>query len=195
MLFINGHFICPVFTLRSGTRTMYEDLRIVCYPDPRLKRVAKPVQSFDANLAALADRMFEIMREHKGVGLAAPQVGVDLRLFVMNPTGEPGNDRVYVNPILTEAEDEEEDDEGCLSIPGLNTSIWRSRKLRMTARDLQGNPIDQTESGFIPRVWQHETDHLNGTLIIDRMGPTAKLTNRRLLKELEQKYEEDKRRK
>lgn len=167
---------------------MYADLRIILYPDPRLKKASAPVETFDENLKLLAARMFELMRAHRGVGLAAPQVGINTRMFVMNPSGEPQDDRVYVNPVLTEAEGEEEGEEGCLSLPGINIKVDRSKTLRMQARDLDGNPIDQVESGYVARIWQHEFDHLNGTLLTDRMGTVAKMANRRVLKELEEQY-------
>jgi peptide deformylase len=162
-----------------------EQVNIINYPDPRLKRPSQPVECFDEELAALAGRMLELMKEHRGVGLAAPQVGRNIRLFVINPTGEPQDARVYVNPMLLDLEGEEEGDEGCLSIPGLSVKIMRSRDARIHAQDLHGNPVEEQASGYIPRIWQHELDHLNGVLIIDRMGPVARLANRRLLKELE----------
>ena len=168
---------------------MYEDLQIILYPDPRLKKVSQPVEKFDESLKALAERMFQLMRESRGVGLAAPQVGQNIRMFVMNHTGDPKDDRVYVNPELTEASGTEEAEEGCLSLPGLNARIVRDKSMRMRARDLDGNDIDQLESGYIARVWQHEFDHLNGTLITDRMGAVAKMGARKLLRELEEKYE------
>jgi len=167
---------------------MYEDLKIITYPDPRLKKPSVPVTLFDENLRLLVARMFELMRQAKGVGLAAPQVAQNIRLFVMNATGQPEDDRVYINPILSEAEGDEEAEEGCLSVPGLTVNVARSKLMRMQAQDLGGNPIDQVANDFVARVWQHEFDHLNGTLITDRMGPVAKLANRRLLRELEEKY-------
>jgi peptide deformylase len=170
---------------------MYEDLQIIQYPDPRLKKVSVPAEKFDSSLKALAMRMFELMREARGVGLAAPQVGENIRLFVMNHSGEPGDDRVYVNPELTDAEGSEEAEEGCLSLPGLNVRVIRDRAIRMRAKDLDGNDIDQVESGYIARVWQHEFDHLNGTLITDRMGAVAKMAARKILRELEEKYAAD----
>lgn len=167
---------------------MYEQLQIIQYPDPRLRKLSVPVTAFDAELAALAGRMFELMREAKGVGLAAPQVGVNRRLFVMNHSGEPADDRVYVNPELSEAEGDAEDDEGCLSLPKVNVLVVRSTKVRMRARDLAGDPIEQFETDYLARIWQHETDHLNGIMLTDRMGPVAKLTNRKILRELEARY-------
>jgi peptide deformylase len=167
---------------------MYQDLSIIFYPDPRLKKVSQPVEAFDESLQTLAARMFELMRGAKGVGLAAPQVGQNIRLFVMNPNGEPGHDRVYVNPVLSEADGEDEAEEGCLSLPKINIQVWRSKRLRIQAMDLQGNPFEQTETGYLARIWQHEIDHLNGILLTDRMGPVAKMANRKILKELEEQY-------
>jgi len=167
---------------------MYDDLKIIEYPDPRLRKVSVPVEKFDPSLKALADRMFQLMRESRGVGLAAPQVGQNIRLFVTNHSGDPKDDRVYVNPDLIEAEGSDEAEEGCLSLPGINARIVRDKKMRLRAKDLDGNDIDLIESGYLARVWQHEFDHLNGTLIIDRMGPVAKMAAKKTLRELEEKF-------
>ena len=167
---------------------MAEELKIIIYPDPRLRKISKDVEKFDDELADLARRMFILMREAKGVGLAAPQVGKNIRLFVMSHTGLEADDRVYVNPVLTDAEGDESAEEGCLSIPDIKADIPRSKTVKMTARDLTGNPIVETQAGYIARVWQHEVDHLNGVLHIDRMGALAKLAHRKALKALEDKY-------
>jgi peptide deformylase len=170
---------------------MFEDLQIIKYPDPRLRKMSAPVEQIDQHLKDLATRMIGLMHESRGVGLAAPQVGENIRMFVMNPTGEEGQDRVYVNPVLSDADGEEEGEEGCLSLPNINAKVWRSKTLKMQAHDLDGNPIEEVATGYIARIWQHETDHLNGTMIIDRMGPVARLAARRALKELEQKWDDD----
>jgi peptide deformylase len=167
---------------------MYENLQIVRWPDPRLKKASIPVERFDDRLRLLVNRMLELMRQSKGVGLAAPQVGLNIRLFVMNPTGQPQDDRVYVNPLLSEGDGEEEGEEGCLSLPGIYIPVLRLKTIHMQAKDVEGNPIDQVETGYLARIWQHEVDHLNGTLLTDRMGAVAKLTNRKKLKELEEQY-------
>ena len=167
---------------------MYEDLKIILYPDPRLKKISAPVKAFDERLRALAARMFELMREAKGVGLAAPQVGENLRLFVMNATQDPADDRVYVNPVLSDFEGEEEQEEGCLSLPGIHINVDRSKRMRLQAKDLDGNPVDLTETGYVARIWQHEFDHLNGIMLTNHMGTVAKMTNRRVIKELEENY-------
>jgi peptide deformylase len=171
---------------------MYQDLKIILYPDPRLKKVSAEVTAFDDNLRALAARMFDLMREAKGVGLAAPQVGQNVRLFIINPTGKPEDDAVYVNPLLSEAEGETEGEEGCLSLPNINIDVFRSKSMRMDAQNLAGERFTQTANGYLARIWQHEFDHLNGILLTDRMGPVAKLANRRTLKELEAKYNKGK---
>ena len=168
---------------------MHQDLKIILYPDPRLKKMSQPVTSFDERLRALVGRMFELMREAKGVGLAAPQVGENVRLFVMNATQEPGDDRAYVNPVLSDFDGEEEQEEGCLSLPGIHVNVSRGKQVKMQAFDLDGRPIEEVANDFVARVWQHEFDHLNGTLLTDRMGPVARMTHRKVLNELKEQYD------
>jgi peptide deformylase len=167
---------------------MFEDLKIIHWPDPRLLKISKPVENFDASLRLLAQKMLDLMRAAKGVGLAAPQVGMNLRLFVANPDGQPGNDRVYVNPILSDPSGQDEAEEGCLSLPGIHVNVVRSKTIRIAAQDLDGKSFDQEECGYLARIWQHEFDHLNGTLLTDRMGPVARMANRKVLKEMEDEY-------
>jgi peptide deformylase len=166
-----------------------QELKIIVYPDPRLKKVSQRVEKFDDDLAALVERMFDLMREAKGVGLAAPQVGVNLQVFVMNPTGKPEDDRVYINPNLSEATGEETAEEGCLSLPEIRIDVCRSKKLRMEAKDLKGQSIVEEASGYPARIWQHEFDHLVGTMLTDRMGPVDRLKHRKAIKELEEEWE------
>ena len=167
-------------------------LKIIYWPDPRLKKRSDPVVVFDERLRELAARMLDIMREYKGVGLAAPQVGLNIRLFVINPTGKPEDDKVYVNPVLSDpAGENEEKEEGCLSIPEIDVNITRPTIVKMQAQDVFGQPFDQAASGFITRIWQHENDHLDGRLIIDRMTPVGKMTNRKQLKKLEDDYAQE----
>jgi peptide deformylase len=167
---------------------MPEELKIIYYPDPRLKKMSKPVVGFDNGLRDLVVQMLKLMREAKGVGLAAPQVGKNLRLFVMNPSGEAGDDQVYVNPVLSDPDGNEEAEEGCLSLPDIHVKVIRPKRIRIEAQDLEGNHFEQVASGFITRIWQHEFDHLNGILLTDRMGPVAKMSNRKKLKDLEDRY-------
>ena len=164
---------------------MYDQLSVIHWPDPRLKQRAAEVTDFGADLASLVARMFVVMREEKGVGLAAPQLGVGLRVFVLNPSGDPADDAVYVNPVLSDGLDRETDEEGCLSLPGIRIDVERDVTLTISAQDLTGTRFSQTASGYLARIWQHEYDHLIGTLLLDRMGPTAKLLNRKKIREME----------
>ncbi|MDB5171938.1 MAG: pdf [Phycisphaerales bacterium] len=167
---------------------MAEALKIVLYPDPRLRKPSTAIKQFTPELRELADAMLALMREYHGVGLAAPQIGKNIRLFVMNATGKPEDDKIYVNPVLIEAEDDDEAEEGCLSIPELRVKVVRAKRLQLDAQDLEGKPIHEVADGFVARIWQHEADHLNGVLLTDRMGAVAKITNRGLLKDLEEQY-------
>jgi peptide deformylase len=167
---------------------MIQELKIILYPDPRLRKMSKPVTEFGPELALLAAKMLELMRTGQGVGLAAPQVGKNIRLFVMNATGKPEDDRVIVNPVLTDADGEETAEEGCLSIPDVKTDVLRVKSLKLTAQDVNGKKFEDIQTGYAARVWQHEIDHLNGILILDRMGALAKMSHRKKLKELEEKY-------
>ncbi|MBI5866569.1 MAG: peptide deformylase [Planctomycetes bacterium] len=165
----------------------WSKLTVLTYPDARLRKRCAPAKSFDADLASLAKRMLELMREHRGIGLAAAQVGVNVRLFVMNPTDEPANDKVYVNPELRDLVGGKEDEEGCLSLPEIRVQVRRATRARLVAYDVSGNPVEVEDSDLVARVWQHEIDHLDGVLIIDRMGPSDAIATRKQLKELSAK--------
>src|SRR5687767_9869344 len=128
---------------------MDAEIKIIYYPDPRLRKVSEPVKEFGQPLRELAGRMLELMREARGVGLAAPQVGRNVRLFVMNPSGQEGDDHAYVNPVLRDAEGEEDGEEGCLSLPQINAKVWRSKRVRMRAQDLEGNAIEEIADGYV----------------------------------------------
>ena len=163
------------------------ELKIIHYPGSELRRRAGPVTRFDERLSELAQRMVELMFEFKGVGLAAPQVGVLLRIFVSNHTGEPEDTRIFVNPKLEVSGEMVSREEGCLSIPQVYGDVTRPARTAISAQDLQGNLFLLTDEEFAARVWQHESDHLDGRLIIDRFSMTTKLSVRKLLAELESK--------
>ncbi|MEP6758676.1 MAG: peptide deformylase [Actinomycetota bacterium] len=135
--------------------------------DPVLREPAKPVESFDRALRQLAKDMIETMYEAPGVGLAAPQVGMSLRLFVFDD-GEHGP-RFIANPELSEGEGETTEEEGCLSIPGPYHPTTRFRQIRCRGLDQHGEPQDLVGEGLLARILQHETDHLQGMLYIDRL--------------------------
>jgi len=163
-------------------------IEIRVYPDPCLRARCEPVEVFDGVLADLTGRMLALMHAGRGVGLAGPQVGVNHRLFVCNPTGEPQDDHVYVNPELSDLTGSEEAEEGCLSIPEVRVAIRRARRCRIKAFDVTGQPIEAEGDDLLARIWQHETDHLDGHLIIDRMNGTDQIANRKLLAQLEDDY-------
>ncbi len=170
---------------------MFEDLKIILWPHPSLLKISQPVTTFDPSLKALAARMIDLMHDARGVGLAAPQVGQNLRLFVMSHTGKPEDDRVYVNPVLSDLSGDEQAEEGCLSLPGINVNIFRPHSVQMSAQTLDGQPIQELATGYIARIWQHEYDHLNGTLLMDRMGPADKLATKRILRDLRKRWDDE----
>jgi peptide deformylase len=140
------------------------------YPDPALRMAARPVQDFDDDLRRLADRMAQLMVDASGVGLAATQVGVLQRLFVFAPDGE----RVLtlVNPEIVSRSDElETEDEGCLSMQGVTVSVERPVAVRIEGLDERGKKVAYDLEGMAARIGQHELDHLDGTLILDRTTP------------------------
>ncbi len=166
----------------------FDALVLIRYPDPRLRARCRVVEEFDEEIAALARRMIEIMHAAQGVGLAAPQVGVPKRIFVCNPGGEPGGDRVLVNPILESLDGDVTSDEGCLSIPDITVMVRRAKRCRLRARGLRGEEIDLSGEDIVARCWQHECDHLDGRLIIDYMSEADRIANRRALKNLEAQF-------
>jgi peptide deformylase len=140
------------------------------YPDPALRMAARPVEGFDDDLRRLADRMAQLMVDASGVGLAATQVGVLRRMFVFSPDG----DRVLtlVNPEIASRSDElDTDDEGCLSMQGVTVSVERPVEVRIEGRDERGKDVAYDLEGMAARIAQHELDHLDGMLILDRTTP------------------------
>ncbi len=148
-------------------------LKIITFPHPGLRYVAKPIKRVDALLKQIAVRMIELMYAHRGVGLAATQVNLPVRMFVWDPTGDPesGKATVFLNPTISRPRSNEESEEGCLSLPGVNANVVRSKTIHMNAYDMNGKEIDQDYSGFEARILQHETDHLDGLMFLDRLSP------------------------
>jgi peptide deformylase len=151
------------------------------FGDPVLRQVAKPVEEFDGRLARLVETMTETMYEAPGVGLAAPQVGVQKRLFVYD-IGEGA--QTVVNPEIVEASGEWEYDEGCLSVPGLSFEIVRPNQITLRGFDVDGNPVEFEVEEFHGRVFQHEMDHLNGLLVLDHLEPKVRRDAMRQLREM-----------
>ncbi len=145
-------------------------LNIVKLGDPILRKHSVIVPEVNDEIRSLVDGMVEAMDRQKGVGLAAVQVGRLLRLFI---TRVPGDEvRIFINPDILETSIEQEPfEEGCLSIPGMYTDVIRPSSVRIQARTLAGRPFTLNADGYLGRVIQHEFDHLNGILFIDRIGP------------------------
>ena len=138
-----------------------------------LHRPARPVAALDADVQALIDDLIVTMHEAPGVGLAAPQVGVDLRVFVVDlSVGRvPGDVIVLVNPAFTEREGLQLEEEGCLSVPGFNATVPRPARAVVRGLDRHGQPVAVEGTGLLARALQHEMDHLDGHLFLDRLRP------------------------
>ena len=162
-----------------------EKLHIVHLPNPVLREVCTPVTEFGGALAAFTARMLELMHEGRGVGLAAPQVGVPIRLFVCNHTGQPEDNLIVINPELKELTGSEESEEGCLSLPGVVVMMRRATRVVMQSRDADGGPCELAAEGLKARIWQHENDHLDGRMICDTMSTADEIANRRAMKMLQ----------
>lgn len=151
-------------------------LSIIEYPHPTLRIRSKPIRRVDQELREIAAQMLDLMYAAEGVGLAANQVDLPLRLFVVNSSGERGSgeELVLLNPELQMPKGSETGQEGCLSLPGISGNVKRPASVRLSAYDLKGNAIERVVDGFLARVLQHENDHLNGVLFFDRMSEEAK---------------------
>lgn len=162
-------------------------LEIVKYPAPVLLTVGKPVEKFDENLKTLVENMFETMYEAKGVGLAAPQVNLSQRLFIMDCSGgeDEAQKLTLINPEILAREGSQEGDEGCLSFPGIYQPIERSMRAVVRFQDIFGNfqELDGTE--LTARCLLHETDHCDGIVFLDRMTVLKREMAKRKIKRLQ----------
>jgi peptide deformylase len=166
-------------------------MEVLVYPDPILRRGGKAITTFDAELRQLADRMMEAMYEEGGVGLAAPQVGVSLKLLVLNPSGDKkdrSGERVLCNPKITKKKEREFGEEGCLSFPGIQADVERWVAITVTYQDLDGKEQVLQTDGWLARIVQHELDHLDGVLFVDRLTAADKLRVKTQLLQLEDEF-------
>ena len=163
--------------------------RITHYPSSVLAERAKPVEKIDDDIRQLVEKMTDIMLDNKGVGLAAPQAGVSLRLFIISLDGTRENVKVYINPTVTPDGQLGDTEEGCLSVPGIYTKIKRYKKCKVTATNLGGNEFAEEAEGLYARALQHENDHIEGVTIVNRMGRVAQIAHRRQLKKLMEQQE------
>ena len=169
---------------------MPKKLKILIFPDPRLRKVAKKVLKFDKSLENLANDMLKTMYEANGIGLAATQVDFHVRLVVMDISEERNDPKIFVNPIYRVLDGHElfEFEEGCLSIPGFNEIIARPDKIELTWQDLSGKQHKDYPEGLLTVCIQHEIDHLEGKLMVDYVSALRRdRVRKRLLKEFKRK--------
>ncbi|KAB1661530.1 peptide deformylase [Pseudoclavibacter sp. CFCC 13796] len=165
-------------------------LPIVVTGEPVLHHVAQPVTAFDAQLHTLVDDMFETMYEAPGVGLAAPQIGLDARLFVYGWTDDEGiehkgvaaNPELWITPLPLDELDDDDDAEGCLSVPGLRFPTRRATQAILKAQDENGEPYEVQAEGWLARIFQHEYDHLDGILYVDRLEDPHAYAARKIIR-------------
>jgi peptide deformylase len=171
-------------------------LRIVKYPHPALRHKSKPLCRVDAELKNTVRAMFDLMYVQKGVGLAANQVDLPYRFFIINPEGDPekGQEYVFLNPVILKRSGTEEAEEGCLSFPEIYAPVKRSAKITVSAYNLAGEEVTYELNGLMARAVQHENDHLDGVLFIDRLSSTGLLSVKQALADLEQQYQGDRER-
>jgi peptide deformylase len=166
-------------------------LQIIQYPHPTLRHVSKPLKRVDKELYAIVGEMFELMYVANGVGLAANQVDLPYRLIVINLQSNPeakDQEFVFINPVLTSRKGNAEAEEGCLSLPGLYADVKRSERAVLNAYDLAGQEVTLELEGLFARAVQHEIDHLDGILFIDRLSPTAEIDIKDRLLDFESEF-------
>jgi peptide deformylase len=167
-------------------------MKIVNFPHPSLRHRAVPLTEINARVKAQAEEMLELMHAHKGLALAAPQVVLPYRLIVMDIRGEDDevgiNNAVFINPEILDRKGSIESDEGCLSFPGLYQKVRRAKTCQVRGYNLSGELVEKTVNDLEARVWQHEVDHLDGVLYIDKMGLVAKMAARASVKEFEREF-------
>lgn len=162
-------------------------MEIKIYPDSILRKQCQPLREVDDETADTLQTMLDFMYEADGVGLAGPQIGWSVRVLTLDVEQNHENPRIFINPSLHDQEGEVKEDEGCLSLPGIQAPVPRFKRLRVTAYTLHGERYEKTVEGLEARAWQHEIDHLNGILFIDRLQPTTLTGIRSQLKTLEER--------
>jgi peptide deformylase len=163
-------------------------MEIVKYPHPVLRRKAEDVKRIDKALLSRVRKMFQTMYENRGVGLAAPQVGWSVRLFIVNATGQKEDETVFVNPVIVETHGSVNEEEGCLSVPGINAKVKRAQRVRVKAFDLEGQEFEVEADGMLAIVLQHEQDHIDGILFVTKLSRAGKLAVAGKLKDMEKKF-------
>lgn len=166
-------------------------LEIVPHPHPALRWKSREVTRIDAELRQMVEQMFELMYASRGIGLAANQVALPYRLFVINPTGDreqKDQEMVFINPQITRRNGSEEDEEGCLSLPEIYGPVTRATRIVVDAFDLSGQQFEVDLEDLDARVVQHEYDHIEGVMFTDRVGPAHLPKLQLLIKDLELQF-------
>jgi len=159
---------------------------ILKYGAPELRTVSKPVDAFDAELEKLSKNMIETMYGSPGIGLAAPQVGLNIRLVTIDlSVGEDPTQLIVIcNPEIVSSEGEQKNDEGCLSIPDFSDTVVRPLRVSIRGLNLKGEEVKYQGDGLLARCFSHEIDHLNGVLFVDRLSPLKRTLIRNKIKKL-----------
>ena len=155
--------------------------KIIYLPDPRLRKLSTQVLAFDDQLHALIEDMFDTMYDAKGVGLAAPQIGINIRLSVVDVVGDKSQQLVLANPEIIASEGLIEYQEGCLSVPSVYDTVKRAEKVTLRAQDKFGEFYEMDAEGLLGECFQHEIDHLNGKLFVDLLSPLKRTMARKKL--------------
>jgi peptide deformylase len=166
-------------------------LEIVKYPHPALRYESRPIEQIDDALRSIVHHMFDLMYEARGIGLAANQVALPFRFFILNLTADPekkDQEQVFINPEIVKRHSSFEGEEGCLSLPGLYANVRRARRIRVRAFDLEGNPVEHEADDLFSRAVQHEIDHLHGRLFIDYLEPPSLRAAEDKIREFEREY-------
>lgn len=153
--------------------------KIIYLPDPRLRQANAPVETFDDSLQELIEDMFDTMYDANGVGLAAPQIGINLSLSVVDVIGDKKQQLVLANPEIIQSIGQVEYQEGCLSVPGAYDTVIRAEKVTIKAQDRFGKPFEMDAEGLLAECFQHEIDHLNGKLFVDLLSPIKRAMARK----------------
>lgn len=167
---------------------MIKTLEIVYYPDPILRKPTEPIVEVTDEIREMVPAMIEAMHRVKGLGLAANQVGWSKRLAIVSDTGEPGDERIVINPELLAEEGALAMEEGCLSFPTLTGLITRPETIEVRYTNLDGEVVTEQADGLLARCFLHEIDHLDGILFISKMTPADRIRLKKSLRELEEQY-------
>jgi peptide deformylase len=158
--------------------------KILHFPNPKLHHIAKSIENVDTEIKRLVDDMFETMYEDNGIGLAATQLGIDLRVFIVDVNIDPKQPLTFINPTIIEKSGEQKCQEGCLSLPGIYAEVKRADKIKIEALNREGKSFTMQADGLLSICIQHEVDHLDGKLFIDHLSSLRKQLIRNKLKKL-----------